>query len=328
MQRLPLVRGFRQLIAVLIEGYTTLNQRPWVLAVPVGLDLFLWLGPRILPLRLAQLLASFWEARAPTMVDSLQIDPDLLAQGTAVLLEWGKQTNLTHLLAASLTPLLLPRLSAPALPGYTPPAWAPALGWILLPIPLALVALGLLFWTLFLVPIADLVRGSYEDSAPMLRRVAVIWGHVLQLLGAILIGGFLLLPLAGLLASTISLLSPLLGAAMIYLLMGTILWAAFYLYFTPSAILVSGVGPWRAIRYSWAVVRSNLWPSLGFLSLVSLVRLGTASLWQGVAGHPLGVLAGILGNAYIVGGLATGGLIFYRNRLRAWLADQRASASP
>jgi len=99
-----------------------------------------------------------------------------------------------------------------------------------------------------------------------------------------------------------------------------VLWLLIQFYLAPEAALFSGVGPLRALQYSLQVARTSPWQNLGFILLFLLIGNGTALLWQQLAGHPLGVLIGILGNAYIAAGLATARLIFYRERLQAWLA--------
>ncbi len=306
-----LVDGLRHLIDILIEGFVTLNHRLWVLVIPIGLDLFLWAGPRISPQRLAEALIAAVGGMA-------QVDPTMASQLTTRLQDWGSHANLAHLLAAPLTPALLPRLSTAALPSV-PLVWTPSIGWMVL---VALLALptSLLLWSLYMAPLTDLVRGSGESGVVMLQRIPRIWGSMLMLLGMGLVAAFCFLTVALLLLMITAMLLPALGLLVFYLCATAALWILLYFYFTPEAILFSAVKPLQALVYSLQIVRSNLAAGLGFVLLTYMIRIGTAALWQRLAGQPLGVLAGILANAYVVSGLATAGLVFYRERLRRWLA--------
>ncbi|MHB8993580.1 MAG: hypothetical protein ACYC66_18315, partial [Chloroflexota bacterium] len=68
------------------------------------------------------------------------------------------------------------------------------------------------------------------------------------------------------------------------------------------------------MRNSIAVVKSNLGPTLGLVVLVWLIMLGMPIVWDAMAQNPAGVVAGILGNAYISTGLAVASMSFYRDR--------------
>lgn len=312
MERRTLPTGLRRLIEPLVEGYATLNRRLWALAVPIGLDLFLWLGPRISPQRLA-------EALGAVLSQVPQVDPAQSKQALEALREWGSTANLSHFLSAYLLPLLVPRLGTAGPPGYLPPRWVPEAGWVLL-LPVGIAALGLFFWSLYVTPLAELVRGNPEQGTAPLARAVRTWGRMVRLFAVIAFGCIVFLLPAGFLASLSALLSPGLAALVSLLGLAFLFWIGVYLYFAPMAVAFSGVGPLRAIYYSLQVVRSGFWHSLGFIVLLTFVRAGTGALWQRLANYPVGVGLGILGNAYICGGLTVAGLIFYRERIRAWLA--------
>lgn len=314
MERPALPSGLRRLIEPLIEGYATLNRRLWALAVPIGLDLFLWLGPRISPQRLADGLSA-------AVAEVQQIDPTQSARALEALREWGSTANLSHLLSAYVLPLLVPRLGTAEPPGYLPPRWAPEAGWVLL-LPVAIAILGLFFWSLYVTPLAELVRGNPERGSAPLARTVRTWGRMVRLFAVIAFACIVFLLPAGFLASLSALVSPGLAALVSLLGLAFLFWIGVYLYFAPMAVAFSGVGPLRAIYYSLQVVRSGFWQSLGFILLLTFIRAGTGALWQRLGNYPVGVGLGILGNAYICGGLTVAGLIFYRERLRAWLAGR------
>ncbi len=310
MPRLGLLEGVRRLFSILVEGFATLNRRLWVLVVPVGLDLFLWLGPRVSLRRLVEPLATM-----------LQQSPQADAESIVALQEWGAHANLIGLLADPLTGVLVPRLAEAAPAVRTAPAWEPA-PFLLFVAGLAALALLLFAWSLYLVPLADLVRGSREGGLAMLRRVPGTWWRMAAFVGLVLgAGGGLLLGL-----SVVAMLGELLipGVTILLALVAgtTLLWGVLLLYLAPAAVLVSAVNPWRAIVYSLRLARYRLWPLLGFLLLTTVVRTGIATLGGRLAGQPLLLLLAILVNGYVAAGLAAAGLVFYREMLRDWLGGQ------
>jgi hypothetical protein len=301
--------GVRRLFNILIEGYATLNRRLWVLVIPIGLDLYLWLGPHISLRGLLEGVIAF-SRQVP------QADP----QTTAALQAWAEQSNLAGLIASPLTSPLTARLTQPASPGYAALPWVSASPLLVLLAGLATAAVVLLFWSLYLLPLADLVRGSGEGGVQMLRRVPAAWGRMALYCGIVVLGGLAL----GLAFTVGAALAQLLSAALALLLItlvGVLLaWGVLLLFMVPYAILLSGVGPLRAMAYSVRVARSRLWSAIGFLLLTALVQSGTTVLWDRLASQPVWVLLGIIANGYIVGGLAAAGLVFYREGLRDWLA--------
>lgn len=310
MPKLGFPEGVRRLFNILVEGFAILNRRLWASVIPVGLDLFVWLGPRISLRRLTD-----------PLVTMLQQAPQADAEAVAALQEWGAHSNLIGLLAAPLTGGLVPRLAGAAPAVYAAPAWEPA-PFLLFCAALAALVLLLFAWSLYLVPLADLVRGSHEGGLTMLRRVPRVWRRMGALVGLALgVGGALLLGL-----SLVSLLGEMLIPGVTRFLAAlaglALLWTVFLLYLAPAAVLVSAAKPLRAISYSLRLARYHRWSLLGFLLLTTVVRMGIAALGERLAGQPLLLLLGILINGYVAAGLATAGLVFYREMLRDWLGGQ------
>ena len=308
MQRIPLLEGARRLLSILVEGYTTLNRRLWVLAIPIGLDLYLWLGPRVSLRGLFESLATLSQQFAQT--------------GAPAALPLTDPPDLVGLISSPLLSVLIPRLDNPARPGYAALDWVPPSPLLLLLAGLAAAALVVLFWSLYLLPLADLVRGTNESGLGMLRRVPGTWGRMLLYCGMLLAGGAIVLFGIG----AITVLAEVLSAGLTVLVLSVagalVIWGLLFLFMAPYAILLSGVGPLQAIYYSFRAARTRLWSTMGFFLLTTMVQAGTASLWGRLAGQPVLVLLGIIANGYVVGGLAAAGLLFFRENLRDWLGRQ------
>jgi hypothetical protein len=280
-----------------------------VLVIPIGLDLYLWLGPRIS-------LRGLLEGVLAASQQVPQADP----QTTAALQEWIERSNLAGLIAAPLTAPLTARLVQPASPSVAAQPWVSTSPLYVLLAGLGAAAVILLFWSLYLLPLADLVRGDGESGLQMLRRVPVVWGRMALYCGVLVAAGTALLVGFTLAAVLATLISPTLVLFVVALAFLPVVWGVVLLFMVPSAILLDGVGPLRAVIHSVQVARTRLWSTIGFLLLVALVQSGTGVLWDRLAGQPIWVFLGIVANGYVVAGLAAAGLVFYREGLRDWQA--------
>ena len=101
--------------------------------------------------------------------------------------------------------------------------------------------------------------------------------------------------------------------------------AVIYFMFTPDAIVLTEVGPLRAAYLSFNVVRRNFWPALGLMGSFLLISEGLSVLWRSQMETPIGLLVGVLGNAFVGAGLAFAAMRFYDDRLRRWRPEM---ASP
>jgi hypothetical protein len=153
-----------------------------------------------------------------------------------------------------------------------------------------------------------------------------VLGLIVVLLGATLLFGVPVLLLIGFTA----VVSPPVAVLGSGLLLAGVLFAALHLFFSIPAIFVSGAGPLAAIQRSVGVVRKHLWPSLALILLTWLILAGMGRVWDVLATQvqsPLGVIVGILGNAYIASGLIAAGMVFYTQRTETSPALGASSAS-
>jgi hypothetical protein len=102
------------------------------------------------------------------------------------------------------------------------------------------------------------------------------------------------------------------------------IWAVVYLFFTTSALFVSRVPPLTAVQRSMDVVRHNFWSALFFTAAFALISTGLPMVWHVLANalRTPGTILGIVGNDYILAGLAAGSMEFYKERAAALRAAQ------
>lgn len=325
-------------IDTLSAGYVALHRQLWVLALPILLNLVLWLGPHV---SLSPLIGpaltrvADWThlvAPAPTAASVARRATPGASAGDA---------SATAALAASVDASRLYLLShADELNGLSALAWAPIapptsaslpdasadMAFVQSPLDALLLlggclGLSLVLGAWFYGGLAAAARPG--RASPVLgvldagRDVPRAILHVLGLM-AVLLGSALLLgvPVVLLLAITL-VIAPPVAALGSLLLLGALLFAGIHLFFAIDAIFVGRAGPLAAIQRSVGVVRTHIRASLGLIFLTWLILAGMDRVWDALASSlqsPVGIAVGILGNAYIASGLIVAGMIFYTQR--------------
>jgi hypothetical protein len=173
-----------------------------------------------------------------------------------------------------------------------------------------------LLTTLYLLPLADTVRGSVTQTS-WLRRLTRAWLSQLGVLGIVLIFvivvGFPLAAVAGLLSG----IAPGLGSFVAVFTVAILLWIIFTASFAYDAVVINGAGPISALLASLLIVRTSFWSAVGLYLLSFFILTGLHIIWQGLMGSTLGLVAAMVTSAYVGAGLAAAHLVFYRDRLPA-----------
>lgn len=287
-------------------AFNTVIKKIWLLVIPVALDLFLWLGPKV---SVAPLVNDFvaiiqqglTSASATAQTSSADLVSSLLPELQATL----ASTNLLALLAWG-------RVGVPSISGLLP--ITPQNRLVLLintplqmvGVELAILALGLFLACILIGLISQAVRGEGLNLHQVLRRAPTHWLYLV----------LLYVPLNILLFMALG-LGLLLGPLM-FLLLGGILWISLYLFFVPQAVILSEASPLEALRDSFIIVRLNFWSSLGLVLLVYLISGGFGLIWSRLTFNPIGIIGSILANAFVGTGLLAATCFFYRDRMVKW----------
>ena len=285
------------------------NEQPWIVLLPVVLDLFFLFGPRvsIAPV-VSQVVSTPFFAQA--------FGPD--ARGPAIA--FAEEANLLGLLSpGGLTlPTVVPLLGI-ARGSFT---MIDSAGSVVL-IALGAVLLGAFLGCVYRSILAQQAREGELTAQRLPGQSVVAWYRVILLTLLLLAVGFLvILPLA-FIAAVASLVTGAATVLMTAIVTTLALAAQFYLFFAPDAIFVSQVGPIQAIRRSAAVVHAGVWSALTLAILVTVIMIGTGQVWVMLASQASwGLALGIVGNAYIASGLAAATMLFYRERMESLLAQR------
>jgi hypothetical protein len=317
------------LIDTISEGYAAINRRPWLILLPLLLNLYIWFGTQLSFAPLLTDMATL--VRLSTGPAQQSMDEWSLQMRTIGALDMRQgiaQLNFIPTLTmyaisstdADGTPTGLPfvRPVSPQLAPERDTIKVYDLGGAMLAFML-LNLLALPLSAIFLTQLASAVRGDRVSLQTSAQRA---WRAMLALLGkvGVLIGVGLALGLPFLfLLLMLMFFSQPLGLFMAGVLVIVLFWVGIYLGFANEAIAVSGVGPLRALHTSFNIVRRNFWGTLGFLAVSWLISAGSGVLWLNLAqGSTAGLVVAIVGSAYLGSGLLAARMAFYRERLRRW----------
>jgi hypothetical protein len=312
-------RGATGVVETLSSGYATVNRHPWIVAIPVLLDLFLWLGPRLSIAPLIQQLFERFPVPANMPADMAQSYQDYWQS----LLRAGESFNVFSLLAINYPGIPSLMAGRDGIGQVAQLGGEPASLAALFLAPLVGAWLAALYYTL----VGREVRGDGGGAVELWGRTWRTWLRVL---------GFLLLALIAMaIIGTPLMVSVFLIARASADAIGMVaafvfvagMWVQFYLFFVLDAMVVSDAGPLRAVRNSLVVVRFNLGSSLAMVVLIWTILWGMTVVWDAMADNPVGAVAAILGNAYISSGLAIASMNFYKERYGAISAGVRGQGS-
>jgi hypothetical protein len=320
-------------IETLSAGYAALNRQLWVLALPVLLNLFLWLGPHVSYSPLVGRIvntASEWTRQVAFGPRRVVRDPaviDQLDQSRQWLIAWSDDVN--GLTALTWSPIAIP--SVAALPAGNDDGLAFVTSWtdgvVLLG---ACLALGLLaggwFYGGLAVASTRSRGGPVAAGRGVLKAVLAVLGLVVILsAGAVLLG----LPVVLMIGFTAVVSPPVAVLGSLLLVVG-LLFATVHLFFAVDAIFISHAGPLLAIQRSVVLVRKHLWHSVALIVLTWLILAGMDRVWGYLASDlqsPYGIILGILGNAYVASGLIAAGMVFYTQRSESLATSAAPSPS-
>ncbi len=308
------------IIDSLSAGYRLLSRRLELLLIPLVLDLFLWLTPRLSVAPLFERLASFYTDTA-TLAE-LPSEMSLMAQQVAELLsEAGSSSNLLTLLVRLSGSLLhLPSLLLAVRVPDVGRTYEIANTTTVFALGGGLTLLGLVIGTLYLLLLArQLPIGAASKTWRWRELPRLTVTYTLRVLVFALLLGLLIVALLVPISigmALVALVVP--GAvpivAVLFSALLPILWL--YLYFVPIGLIVDDLRLPKGIAQSFRLVRDNFWATLGFILLSALISLGFSLILSSLVGYqPLGPVIAMVLNAFIGGGLALGLMVFYRSRI-------------
>jgi hypothetical protein len=286
---------------------------PDLMLLPVLLDVFLWLGPRLSAYPLFRAYLDFMqspEAQAILSPGSSQ----QMEQAQKLIDQVGQAFNLFWWLSPTLLGLPSLMVGAPAskIPSGAPTMWQVSNVLIYLALFAVLSIAGLALSAIYWAMLAGRVRG---ERLGLWRIARMWWGlckvTILLIVAALVVGipTFMAALIASLFSAAVAQIVLMLGASLL-------LWLAFYLAFTLHGVALRDAKVLTAARISIVLIRSHFPPTMGLIVLVVAIYIGMGYLWNIPATDTWLRAAGILGNAFTATGALAATALYYFDRTR------------
>lgn len=305
-----------QLFPTLLKGFNTVAGKVYLILLPLLVDLFLWLGPK---LRIYELLKPFITELSATMTriapkEMLEAVEATAALYSEILANFNLFTAIRTLPVG--VPSLLARMSTLSAPldlvgVLETPSIRAAIG-----IFGALVLLGFFLGTLYFDAVA---RKSFEEPSKFSWK-RIFTAYLQSLVFFLIIIVLLLMASAPILIMTsiFSLINAALAQFVLIMLLFLVMWMALPLFFSPHGIFSLEQKAVPSILMSIRMVRFFLPGTSMFIIFCILISEGFNMLWV-LPGSDSWLLAlGIGGHAFVVTGLLSASFFYYRQGLK-WM---------
>jgi hypothetical protein len=302
------------IIGSIRSGFDAIAAHIGLILLPLGLDLLLWLGPRVSINRLMQ----------PVLEEMGQLGPTagLGATDVSAMLAMYRELlgRFNLLMAVRTLPIGVSSLMSGRMPAVSPLGTAPILQvdtvGQLVGLFLILTIVGWMLGGLYFYRVAGLVAsGSSAPSTPTAGRAvtqtilySLIWAVLLWSVG---------LPAIFIVYLTFA-INTILGQGLVLLLGFASLWLLVPMFFSPHGIYVKKQNAFASFLGAFRLTRFTLPSSSLFVMAVFLVGVGLNLLWAVPAEDSWLSLVGILGHAFITTALLASSFIYYQE-MSAWL---------
>lgn len=297
--------------ATLAAGFDLATKHFWLFLIPIFLDSFLWLGPRLSLRLLVEQMASFLQQNGGI--------PGMNEQ----LLALAPHTNL-------FTSLSVPLLGVPVLMAAVTPEVVPATPYVFELDNVGLVAglfllftlVGIFLTAVYFTLIARTVErseaGFIVDNGRLLSRIFFTWLRLLAVIIAFLVVMLIIyIPLA-MVSMLVSFLSSTLGLLVMFMGPLIAVWLVMAAYFVPQGLTLYGRSPAQALMISLQLIRIHGTTAMGLILAVMLIGGLMDQFLVLMEDGSWITLVSILTHAFVSTSLITATFIFYRDRVKGF----------
>lgn len=299
-------------------GFDVVSRHVMLILMPLALDVFLWLGPR---LGVSELLGPLYQTLFEQARRGLAAPEDVtrLVQVQDVLSEMLQRFNLVSLLSRLQTfPIGLSSLLAKTLPADSPvgtqsiaqvSSLLGLLGYMLL-----LILAGWMIGGLYFRWVSGTALARKEVEISPLRAI----GQTILLSVIWLVGLFMIsLPIL-FLFTVLMWINAALASGALFLMLLISFWLVVPLFFTPHGIFVRRQNAFASIYTSFRMARFTLPTSAMFVFATFILSTGLGYLWSVPSSNSWMALVGIAGHAFITTALLAASFVYYHD-MNVWL---------
>lgn len=329
-------------LETIAAGLSLVIARPYLIVLPIVIDLITWLGIQVSAISLIdplrRLMLENGGSNGPAAARELQglgerlRVNDALAVLTPSIFGGLPNDSFLNLLLAVIAPPLTRGIDRAEMSGswgdgltivQAPGSWFAVLG-----AGAGFFLLATVLIVMFRVPIARSVRGASESDTGFIRECFHAWVRLVTL--GLMFLAMLVLVIGPLLigAGVLVLLGIDLTAVIVIILFILFGMAALYTLFALDAVFVARLGPIASLRMSVAVVKRNMGPSARFALATVILATGALQLWSAIVQNTSGIVIALIGNAVLGTGLSIASMMFFHDRYQALPADRTGRAIP
>lgn len=321
------ISGVNETVA---SGLSLPLSRPWLLVLPVLLDLFLWLGIQVPITRITDPLGREMLQRGgengelaaeqiQAIGETFRLN-DVIGSMLPSIFAGLSRDNLFNLMWATFAPGLSSGIDRRNLADV----WLSALGGISDPGSIGgIFGLGFAFFlastlltVAWRVPLALAVTDRRLSAVEVTKYIVRAWVRFVGLIALIgIVGAIAIVPI--LLVAGFLLLVQVDLAAMISIflvMLGSVV--AIYARFVLEAIVVNDIGPIRALKRSATFSHTFFGPTVRFSLAAALIASGALRLWDAMIESPPGLPVALAVNSFLGTGIAIASMMFYYDRDR------------
>jgi len=304
-------------IGSLRAGFDAVASHVWLIILPLALDIFLWLGPRLSVDGLLRPFVRYMFLQARRGVEVSELDRFLETQTS--LLDILQDFNLLSLISKfRMFPIGISSLLAQTMPVETPLGEQSVVQISSVPILIVIVfiltMIGWLVGALYFHWVSGTTLGPEESGISLLRAIlqtfilSVCW-----LVGLLII----LLPVMFIL-TLLAFISPLLANAAIFVILLLSFWLIVPLFFVPHGIFARRQNAFYSALTSLRLARFTFPTSGMFVISVLILSQGLNYLLKVPPSDSWMTLVGIAGHAFITTAILAASFVYYRD-MNVWL---------
>ncbi|HET9906597.1 MAG TPA: hypothetical protein VFQ23_08145 [Anaerolineales bacterium] len=318
-------------IVSLRAGFDAVANHVWLILLPLVLDIFLWLGPRLSVDGLLRPFVRYMFAQARRGVGSAEMDQFLEAQ--TIFLDGLQSFNLLSLISKFRTfPIGISSLLAEKMPVESPIGEQSIVQIssvpLLLLIAMLLTAIGWVIGGLYFRWVSGTTLGQQETGISLLRAIVqTLILSVCWFIGLMVV----FLPIMFVL-TLLALINPILANIAMFVILLLAFWLIVPFFFMPHGIFARGQNAFLSILTSLRMARFTF-PSSGmFVISVLVLSQGLNYLWSVPPDNSWMTLVGIAGHAFITTAVLAASFVYYRD-MNVWLQTvferwQKAHTTP
>jgi len=302
-------------IGSLKAGFDAVSNHILLILIPLALDLFLWLGPRLSVSKVLGPLYAIMFAQARRGLTS-QDDIQRFASFQKIFDEAMQHFNLVSLVSKLQTfPVGISSLLARTMPADSPMSQSIVqvtsplvfLGYMLL-----LIVVGWTIGGLYFRWVSGTVLGQAGIS-PLRAIFQTFVLSVLWFMAMIVVSVPVMMVL-----TLLMFINPLLASGALFIFVMLYFWVIVPLFFVPHGIFIRGQNAFYSILTSFKMARFTLPTSGMFVFSAFILSSGLDYLWSVPKSNSWMTLVGISGHAFITTALLAASFVYYRD-MNVWL---------